>query len=61
MSKVTQFFSEVKAELSKVVWPSKEQTLKYTATVIVFSVLVAVVLGAADYLLIKVLEKVVNK
>ncbi|MDB4940195.1 MAG: Protein translocase subunit SecE [Candidatus Doudnabacteria bacterium] len=61
MSKVTQFFVEVKAELYKVVWPTKEQTLKYTATVIVFSVLVAVVLGGADYLLIRILEKVINQ
>lgn len=61
MNKVAQFFTEVKAEMSKVIWPSREQTLKYTATVIVFSLVVAVVLGAADYGLIKALEKVVNK
>jgi preprotein translocase subunit SecE len=61
MSKVTQFFSEVKAELSKVVWPSKEQTLKYTLVVIVFSAFIAVILGAADFALIKALEKVITQ
>ncbi|GAC1412639.1 MAG: hypothetical protein NVSMB66_2200 [Candidatus Doudnabacteria bacterium] len=61
MNKVTQFFTEVKAEMSKVIWPSKEQTLRYTAAVVVFSLLVAIILGGSDYLLIKALEKVINK
>ncbi|MHB8871438.1 MAG: preprotein translocase subunit SecE [Candidatus Doudnabacteria bacterium] len=61
MIKVIQFFSEVKSELSKVVWPTKEQTLRYTGVVILFSVLVAVVLAAADYGLIKGLEKLIER
>ncbi len=61
MNKIVQFFSEVKSELSKVVWPSRVQTLRYTGAVILFSVAVAALLGAADYGLIKLLEKVVNK
>ncbi len=52
--KITNFFVEVKNELVKVVWPSKMDTLKYTVTVIVFSLLVAALLGAFDYLLLKI-------
>ncbi len=61
MTKVLQFFAEVKSELSKVVWPTKQQTLRYTGVVILFSVLVAGVLAAADYGLIKGLEKLVER
>ncbi len=61
MGKIIQFFIEVKNELSKVVWPSRKQTIQYTTTVILFSIAVAVLLGAADYGLIKLLEKVVNR
>ncbi len=61
MSKALQFLSEVKAELSKVVWPSKEQVVKYTGAVIVFSIVLSLILGAADFGLIKLVEKVVNQ
>lgn len=50
-----KFLSEVRSELAKVVWPSKTDTIKYTATVIVFSVVVSIVLGAFDFLLLKFL------
>jgi len=39
--------------LEKVVWPTKSETVKYTVIVIVFSVAVAFILGAADYGLLK--------
>lgn len=53
MSKIIQFFRDVKAEMSKVVWPSRRDTIRYTATIIVFSIIMAAILGAADYGLLK--------
>lgn len=61
MKKIVNFFKEVYGELQKVVWPSRKQTIRYTVTVIVFSVIVAVILGAADYGLLKLFEKIVTK
>ena len=61
MRKITNFFKEVYGELQKVVWPSRKQTIRYTTTVIVFSVVVAAILGAADYGLLKLFEKIVVK
>lgn len=61
MGKIIQFFVEVKSELFKVVWPSKMDTLRYTGIVILFSVLIALILGAADYGLIKLVERLANK
>lgn len=56
-----QFLGEVKSELAKVVWPSKSETLRYTITVIVFSLAVALVLGAFDFLLLKLFESILSR
>lgn len=56
-----QFFVEVKNELVKVVWPTRAEVIKYTLTVIVFSVVVALILGAFDFLLLKIFEAIVNR
>lgn len=61
MSKIAQFFREVKAELWKVVWPSRKDAIRYTITVIVFSLVVAAILGAADYGLLKGFEALIQK
>ena len=60
MRRVLQFFKDVKAELYKVVWPSRQDTLRYTITVIVFSLVVAAILGAADFGLLKGFEAIIN-
>ncbi len=56
-----KFLGEVKTELGKVIWPSRRETVKYTITVIAFSLVVAFILGAADYLLLKLFEAIVNR
>lgn len=48
MNKITQFLKEVRIELSKVTWPSREQTVRYTLTVIGISLFLAVFLGLLD-------------
>ncbi len=55
------FLSEVKAELQKVVWPTRIQTIQYTTAIIIFSVLMSLILGAVDFGLLKVFEKIVTK
>lgn len=60
MSKIIQFFREVKAEMSKVIWPSRRDTVRYTATVIAFSLAMAAVLGAADFGLLKGFEALIK-
>ena len=56
-----QFLGEVRAELAKVVWPTKKETVKYTITVIILSITVALILGAADLGILKFFEKVVGR
>ncbi len=48
MAKVVQFFKESKAELKKVVWPTKEDVFSSIKVVIISTVVVAVILGLFD-------------
>ena len=50
------FFKEVRDELKKVVWPSKEEVIRLTAVVILISALVRLFLGGADFILTKLFE-----
>ena len=48
--KVTDYFTESYKELRKVIWPSRQETLRYTLLVIAVSLGVALVLGGFDIL-----------
>jgi len=43
-----RFIGEVISELKKVTWPSRDETIKLTAVVIVLSVAVGAFIGALD-------------
>jgi preprotein translocase subunit SecE len=47
--KITTFLKEVRLEMKKVNWPSREETIKYTLIVIGVSLFVAIYLGGLDY------------
>lgn len=47
---ITTYFKEAFEELSQVVWPTKNQAVRLTIIVLIFCVLIAVFLGAFDYL-----------
>lgn len=48
MVKIFQYFKECKAELKKVVWPSKRDVITSLKVVIISTIVVAVILGALD-------------
>ena len=60
MSKIIQFFRDVRSEISKVVWPTRKEAIRYTITVIIFSIVLAAILGAADYGLLKGFEALIK-
>lgn len=49
MDKVINFLKEAKVELTKVNWPTREQTINYTLIVIGISIAVSIFLGGLDY------------
>lgn len=57
MKKIFDFIIEAKAELMKVNWPTKKQTLNYTLIIIAVSVVISLFLGSLDYLFGGILKK----
>ena len=51
VGKMISYIRESKDELRKVIWPSRQETVRHTLLVIGVSLGVAIFLGAADYLL----------
>lgn len=60
MKQVISFLSEVKTELSRVIWPKKNEVIKLTLVVIVISAAVGAYLGILDYLFVRLLEVIVS-
>lgn len=60
MSKIIDYLKETRAEFKHVTWPTKRQTIYYTATVIVVSVFIAYFLGFFDSVFKIGLEKLLQ-
>ena len=61
MNKIITFLQEAKEELFKVNWPTRKQTVKYTALVVAVSLAVAGFLGGLDLIFGDVLKKFIIK
>ena len=53
--KVGNFFSEVKVELGKVSWPTRQELISSTWIIIVMTALLASYIGLLDFVLSKLL------
>ncbi len=60
-NKLINYLLASKAEMKKVTWPTKKQTIDHTLLVIGISLAVAVFLGALDYVFSLGLEKLIQK
>jgi len=56
-TKIITFLKEVRLEMKKVNWPSREQTIRYTLIVIGVSAAVAIYLGGLDFIFNTLLNK----
>jgi preprotein translocase subunit SecE len=60
VSPLFEYLSASRAELAKVAWPSRRQTARLTFVVIVFSLIIAAVIGTLDYLFSLGLQKLIS-
>ena len=60
MNKLLNYLKGAKEELAKVVWPTKDVTVKHTLVVIVISLATAIFLGSIDFLFNKVSETIIK-
>ncbi|MBI2036286.1 preprotein translocase subunit SecE [Candidatus Microgenomates bacterium] len=56
MTTPVTFLKEVRFELNKVEWPSREQALRLTGVVIAISVAVGLFIGLWDFIFFKIME-----
>jgi len=56
ISRSIEFLREVKVELNKVTWPTRQQTIASTIVVIVLVIIVSIFLGLVDMSLSKIIE-----
>jgi len=57
--KLTNYLKESRAELKKVVWPSKKETRNHTLLVIGVTLATAAFLGAVDFIFNYLLELII--
>ena len=57
IQKTILFLKDVKVELKKVTWPTKQETIKHTINVIAISIVAAAFLGGIDFLFNYLIEK----
>jgi len=56
MNRAVQFVSQAKAELKKVTWPTRKQTLASTGVVMVIVAVMGLYLGIIDLILAKLVK-----
>ena len=56
---LVRYFREAREELRKVTWPSRQDVIKYSAVVVIISVVLAAFFGLLDWVLTVGLEKLV--
>ncbi len=60
MNKALQFLSQAKAELKKVTWPTRKQTLASTGVVMIIVVIMAIYLGIIDVILSRLVKYILG-
>lgn len=56
MSKITQYFDDVRKEMAKVSWPTQNELVEHTSVVFVFSLIVSLFIFGIDNVFSTVLE-----
>ncbi len=57
---VQRSFRDIKSELKKVVWPSRQEATNLTMIVIVVMIAVGIFLGGVDYVFSKIIEMIIG-
>lgn len=59
MNKIAEFLRDVKIELARVSWPTRKQTVKYTLTVVLMSLVISGFLAGWDWIFSLLLNRVI--
>lgn len=61
MNSLIKYFNDTASEMKQVSWPTQHQALFYTALVVAISAVVAMYIGAFDYLFSQAVQFIVNR
>lgn len=56
---IVDYLQGAKSELKKVQWPTRQEVINHTITVIIISLVIAAFIGAADFGLSALLERLI--
>lgn len=59
MQKIKKFFTEVKTELLKVSWPSRNEISGSTLIIVIFSIITAIFIGLVDLIFADVIKRII--
>jgi preprotein translocase subunit SecE len=54
-ARVLRFLTDTRAEMKKVTWPTRDELVKATRMIVIFSVMLGVLIGWLDLILQKIL------
>jgi len=57
----TNFLREVRDELKKVVWPTRDEVIRLTGVVVLVSLFVGIFLGGTDFILTKLVGILITR
>ena len=60
LAKTKTFFEDVQAELAKVTWPTRKETISTAQVVVVIIVIISFYLGACDVVLQKIIRSILG-
>lgn len=60
MKFIKKYIGQVVAELKKVTWPNKEQTINKTVLVLVVSAIIALFIAGVDFMLQNIMRTLIN-
>ncbi|MFH1855742.1 MAG: preprotein translocase subunit SecE [Candidatus Omnitrophota bacterium] len=60
MNKVVNFFKEIKVEMKKVSWSSRQELIDSTLVVIIAVFMLAVFIGACDFFISKIMRLIIG-
>lgn len=61
MKGIINFFGEVRLELTRVTWPTRQEVIKLTLTVFAVSAIIGLYVGGLDYTFTRILSLILTK
>ncbi len=55
-----QFLQQTREELQKVIWPTRDETIRLTSVVIIVSLVVGIFIGGLDFIFTKLLSLLIK-